>query len=739
MYKKIRSKQPQASLMSSILLGTMLLAGQVSATTPNATVSAAETDKRVIQYDFRKGTSSGKTLNFDVEGVKVEISGGSTRMATKPDRGTSAIRTVSGLGIGSISDWDTFGLGVTTVNWSFTGPGETLFLTFDRPVSVEQIRLGGQQLAQIFPTTTTVMYAVDPETNKRIGPVQSMNNWFNRPDMKNFGEYQFDMSGKLPVSTRFAVTGVLGIDHLDTMTIVQIIFVIPKCPGDCVQLSIEKGSTTKGGSVDPVVPTSATNVASAATGSQRTYTLTVRNWGKSTSKGLITVKDLLPNGMSPVQPNFVSNGWNCTTSGQLLTCTSNQTIAPNTSSKIEFDVNLAAGLIGTLKNKASVGGGGDPDPLPNPETCVPGTVNPGNQCAEDTITIKEKQKPQLVIEKAASTGPWKNGGIKVIPISTDSTEIQGTATDTPYYTLTVKNVGQVSTSGTITVRDLLPAGVSPVNTQFREGIWSCATTVTSTSGRKLLTCTTTSVLSANGSSAIKLPVKLDSTLSGAITNKATVSGGGDTDPAPDPATCVATQNDQCAEAVIEVKQVQLEKPQLAITKISNGPWSLATDANQTPEYTLTVRNTSLSATKGIITVKDLLPRGVTPVNTSFTSGDWACNTSIQTVTCTNSNGIAAGSSSNITIPVKLSSALPEKIVNKAIVFGGGDPEVPDLTTCQSGTANPANQCAEHSTEITDRPTPPIRRADTVGDLGNDVNLKKNQPSMNYKLQITLVT
>ena len=126
----------------------------------------------------------------------------------------------------------------------------------------------------------------------------------------------------------------------------------------------------------------------------------------------------------------------------------------------------------------------------------------------------------------------KNGVLAVTAVNGPDLSVTKTHTGTFFrntpgtYTLTAAN-----TSGTVTVTDTLPSGLSA--TAISGTGWSC--TLSS------LTCTRTDAL-ASGSSypAITVTVQVSGTAPSSVTNTATVSGGGDTTPgnntASDPTT-----------------------------------------------------------------------------------------------------------------------------------------------------------------------------------------------------------
>jgi uncharacterized repeat protein (TIGR01451 family) len=90
------------------------------------------------------------------------------------------------------------------------------------------------------------------------------------------------------------------------------------------------------------------------------------------------------------------------------------------------------------------------------------------------------------------------------------------------YTLTVSNVGTAATSGTVTVTDTLPAGLTA--TALSGSGWSCAVATA--------TCTRADALAAGSAyPAITLTVDVSVSAPSAVTNVAAVSGGGDTNSA----------------------------------------------------------------------------------------------------------------------------------------------------------------------------------------------------------------
>ena len=108
------------------------------------------------------------------------------------------------------------------------------------------------------------------------------------------------------------------------------------------------------------------------------------------------------------------------------------------------------------------------------------------------------------------------------------------------YSIRASNVGSGPSSGTVTVTDTLPAGLSA--TQLSGSGWSCSLTS--------LSCQRSTVLAAGSSyPAITLKVNVASNAPSSVTNSATVSGGGDSTPGNNTATSPTTINPAAAAQI----------------------------------------------------------------------------------------------------------------------------------------------------------------------------------------------
>jgi uncharacterized repeat protein (TIGR01451 family) len=147
--------------------------------------------------------------------------------------------------------------------------------------------------------------------------------------------------------------------------------------------------------------------------------------------------------------------------------------------------------------------------------------NPGDQYAAINnfqFCVPAKSNPDLALIKSDGNATFAAGS-------------------TGTYTFTVQNHGGAATTGTTTVKDILPAGMSftsPLTPGGANGAnWSCAVSTT-TNANDTATCTsTTAIAAASGStpgqSVFTLPVNVASSVdpSLSLNNRAKVYGGGD--------------------------------------------------------------------------------------------------------------------------------------------------------------------------------------------------------------------
>ncbi len=370
------------------------------------------------------------------------------------------------------------------------------------------------------------------------------------------------------------------------------------------------------------------------------YTLTVKNTGGAATSGTINVQDTLPAGITVNGGNPSGGGFTCTvTGGNLVACTSTTALAVNASTNFNINVTVAAGAVNPTVNTAYSWGGGDPT-----HTTL-GTAASGT----DSTTVN---LPNLTIAKT-DNGPWNVN--------------QGGA----HYTLTVKNTGAGPTSGTLTIADTLPTGLTVNGTPGGAG-YTCTVT-----GGTQITCTTSAALNANQSQNFNVNVNVTSGTPYSVTNTADFYGGGD--PVHTSLGTAATGSDTTT-----INNV----PGLAVTKTDNGGGSGWTIGQAGAIYTVTVKNVGSGPTTGTITVADTLPSNLT-ANGNPTGMGWTCTgNGTATISCTSSTAIASNGSSAISVPVTIGAGTPtgtNSITNTVSAYGGGDPIHATAGTATTGT------------------------------------------------------
>ena len=168
-----------------------------------------------------------------------------------------------------------------------------------------------------------------------------------------------------------------------------------------------------------------------------TYFITVLNVGSSPSSGTVTVTETPPAGLTVTA--LSGAGWTCTVATR--TCTRSDALAPAASyPDITVTTSVGAGVApGTVTNTAVVSGGGDP--------------NTGNNTATDpTVITSPVAGPDLTLTKTQSAGVVMPGQ----PIT---------------FTIRVTNVGDAPTSGTVTVTETPPPGLTI--TALSGSGWTC--------------------------------------------------------------------------------------------------------------------------------------------------------------------------------------------------------------------------------------------------------------------------
>jgi uncharacterized repeat protein (TIGR01451 family) len=352
-----------------------------------------------------------------------------------------------------------------------------------------------------------------------------------------------------------------------------------------------------------------------------TYSITATNSGTAATSGTVTVVDTLPAGLTATA--ISGTGWACVLG--TLTCTRNDALAAGSSYPvITVTVTVANNAASSVINSVSVSGGGQ--------------TNTTNDTATNPTTIN--QLPDMTISKS-HVGNFTQGQVGAT------------------YSITATNSGFAATSGTVTVVDTLPAGLTA--TAISGTGWACVLGT--------LTCTRNDALAAGSSyPVITVTVTVANNAASSVINSVSVSGGGQTNTTNDTATNPTTIN---------------QLPDMTITKSHVGNF---TQGQVGATYSITATNSGFAATSGTVTVVDTLPAGLTA--TAISGTGWACV--LGTLTCTRGDALAAGSSYPvITVTVNVALSAPASVTNSASVSGGGQTNTSNDTVNDPTTINAA--------------------------------------------------
>ena len=394
-------------------------------------------------------------------------------------------------------------------------------------------------------------------------------------------------------------------------------------------------------------------------GQPQTYTIVVTNNGQAATSAAATVVDNIPAGLVISTPLPGA----CTASGQAVSCTIPSGLGMGSQASFAVTVTPDASVQGQqVSNTASVSGGGDP-------TCtVPPAASLAAHC--QGTTTGTVSAPQLLLGKTASPTSFAVG-------------------QAGSYTLTVTNQGTAATSGTTTVTDTVPTGLTI-------GTLPAGCTA---AGQQVSCTTTQSLAAANGTTSFTIPVTAQAAVDGmTVQNAATVTGGGDPG-------CSASTSPLPARCQAQVPVVVVA-PALKIDKSAS---TTAFAIGVAASYTLKVTNVGTTPTDGTSwTVSDIVPGGLT-ISTPLPAG---CTATGQQVTCTSTDVLAAGNTTgkSFVIGVTPTAAAVPSVTNTATVQGGGDPHCP--------AANNANCSSSITTTVTAEAdmaaSSPVTLATTVG-------------------------
>ena len=325
------------------------------------------------------------------------------------------------------------------------------------------------------------------------------------------------------------------------------------------------------------------------------YTFTVSDKpGAGPTSGPVTVTFPVPDGLTVT--SAAGTGWTCTTSGQTVTCTRSDVLAPGSSyPPVTVGVSVGQGTAGVIGSSVSA--------------TTPDDADPQSVTATDTVTVTPP--PPSLSMAVTTSGPFNAGGTGTYSLTTSNAATAGPTT------------GTVSTSFTV------PPGMT-VHSVTGEG-WTCSI------NGQLVTCTRP----GSGADAlepgtayppVQVNVAIPASAAGQVPASATTGTAGDTG-----------QPSETGSAAVTVKPLA---PDLGVT-VSADPATAGTPATITLVAT---DNPDAGPVTGTSTVSLPVPAGYRV--TSVTGDGWTCTTA---VTCTRGDQLAPGDSFP---PVTVTLAVP---------------------------------------------------------------------------------
>ncbi|HKO45459.1 MAG TPA: Calx-beta domain-containing protein, partial [Pyrinomonadaceae bacterium] len=254
-----------------------------------------------------------------------------------------------------------------------------------------------------------------------------------------------------------------------------------------------------------------------------TYTITVTNSGNGAmpTGQSISVTDTLPDGL--IATAMSGTGWTCA-----------PTAPPNTF-PVSGPTTISCARSGDTLLAAAAS-------YPN----ITLTVNvdsdapTGNPALSNDVSVTQGAGGEVNTGNNSDTDPTAiNAGVD-LTIDKSHTDVFTQGDTGKTYTITVTNSGGTATSGTVTVADTLPTGLTPTAPNGAHNGWTCSIV-----GQDL-TCTRSDVLNPAASYPnITLTVDVANNAPLSVDNTATVSGGGDINGANNSDTDQTTINQLC--------------------------------------------------------------------------------------------------------------------------------------------------------------------------------------------------
>lgn len=346
-----------------------------------------------------------------------------------------------------------------------------------------------------------------------------------------------------------------------------------------------------------VGPVPALNVGQTAS-----LPVSLSNIGNASSNASLSMVTTLPANFS-APASFANNGWNCVTTGNLVSCTNPMVLSAGSSVGYTIPVTPLAAAANTT-------------PVFNALVLSILDANTANNSASAT--------GPMVGTAVAVGAPDLVAGMGPIPSLT-----VGVSASIP---VSVSNIGTAGAAGPISFVTVLPASVTAASFFTNNG-WACSV------NSQTVSCQTASSLTAGSSTNFTIPVT-------PIASGSTPSFTGI------PST-PTTESNLANNASAPVSPLA----PIAPAPVAGAP-DLVASMGPIPSLTagvqssipVSVSNVGTASAAGPITFVTTLPASVTSPS-FFTSGNWACSTTGQTVSCQTGNALSAVSSTAFLIPV----------------------------------------------------------------------------------------
>ena len=255
----------------------------------------------------------------------------------------------------------------------------------------------------------------------------------------------------------------------------------------------------------PRLSISKTAPDSLITGNTASWSVVITNNGGSATSGTVTFTDTLPTGLTFTAQTAGESKMTCTAASQVVTCTGTPDIAVGDNLTMTYTTAVANDAIGNKINAVLLTAlGGDPR-------------TPANNASDPTTAGSSTQGSDKLSAKAMQTATSLNRAILTLNKSGPAKVQVASSAD---YKITVSNVGNIPTSGVITVKDVLPAKLT-FKTQTA-GNDKLACTV---SGQQM-TCTGTPDIAPSSNVVIGYAVDIANDATGALINEVTFTALG---------------------------------------------------------------------------------------------------------------------------------------------------------------------------------------------------------------------